>query len=47
VSNFDYGGETHYRVRLGLFGTLGEAKQKAAELADKYSLKTWIDPVSN
>jgi cell division septation protein DedD len=47
VSTFGLNGETHYRVRLGVFMTVGEARQKAAELSDKYSLKTWIDPVSN
>ena len=34
---------THYRVRIGVFSTHGEAKSLADELADKYSLETWVD----
>ncbi len=36
-------GQTYYRVRIGGFETLEEAKQLQAELADKYSIKGWID----
>jgi len=47
VESFMYEGETHYRVRLGIYETLSSAKRMVAELEDKYSLMTWIDPVSN
>jgi len=47
VSTITHKNETHYRVRLGLFQTQAEAKNVVAELEDKYSLKTWIDQISN
>lgn len=47
VSTITHESETHYRVRLGLFQTQAEAKELVAELEDKYTLKTWVDQVSN
>ena|GEM_PF-1236024 len=44
VSTFPFGGVTYYRVRIGDYATLGEATGMKAELADKYSLDTWIAP---
>ena len=39
-------GQVYYRVRIGLFATLTEAKTLQAELLDKYSISPWIDLVS-
>ncbi len=36
-------GQTYYRVRIGAFETLAEAKALKAQLADRYSLEVWID----
>ncbi len=36
-------GTQYYRVRIGAFETLAEAKALQAELLDKYSLDTWVD----
>lgn len=36
-------GQTYYRVRIGSFETLGEAKTLKAELADRYSITAWVD----
>jgi len=36
-------GETFYRIRIGNYETLTEAKNAALELQDKYSLSFWID----
>ncbi len=47
VSTVTHDNQTHYRVRLGLFATQSEAKKVVNELADKYSLKAWIDQTSN
>ncbi len=47
VSTITYNNETHYRVRLGLYQSQSEAKKMVVELEDKYSLKTWVDQVSN
>ncbi|HEX2896920.1 MAG TPA: SPOR domain-containing protein [candidate division Zixibacteria bacterium] len=43
VTSITHDSQTYYRVRLGLFQTNAEANRVVAELADKYSLKTWID----
>lgn len=45
VAHITFEGETYYRVRLGLYERLSEAKAMQAELMDKYSLTTWIDAV--
>lgn len=36
---------TYYRVRLGMFETLGEAKAFLSDLNDAYSTAGWIDKV--
>ncbi len=38
-------GQAYYRVRIGSFETLGEAKALKAQLADRYSVTAWIDYV--
>ncbi len=43
VTRAEVGGQEFYRVRIGSFGTLGEAAQLKSELMDKYSLNPWID----
>lgn len=35
-------GETFYRVRIGVFETVEQARQLALELSDKYSANYWI-----
>jgi cell division septation protein DedD len=36
-------GMTHYRVRIGNFPSLDEARKLGAELQEKYSVNFWID----
>jgi len=36
-------GITHYRVRIGNFQSLAEARKLGAELQEKYSVNSWID----
>lgn len=43
VSTITYEGQTYYRVRIGNFDAYSDAKALKAELADRYSLQTWID----
>jgi cell division septation protein DedD len=43
VTEADVAGQKYYRVRLGVFETLSEAKRIQAELKDRYSIDTWID----
>lgn len=43
VSTITFEGQTFHRVRIGNFGAFSEAKALKAELADRYSLETWID----
>ncbi|UCE23961.1 MAG: SPOR domain-containing protein [Candidatus Zixiibacteriota bacterium] len=38
-------GQTYYRVRIGSFETLAEAKILKNELADRFSIDAWIDYV--
>jgi len=47
VSTITHDNRTHYRVRFGLFASQAEAKKVVDELADKYSVKSWIDQMSN
>ncbi len=47
VSVITQDNQTHYRIRLGLFTTELEAKRAADELTDKYSVKAWVDQMSN
>jgi len=44
---FKYEGEMFYRVRIGSFATVAEAKALESELIDKYSTPAWIDWKSN
>ena len=43
VTTITYDDQTYYRVRLGDFETLSEAQALKAELADRFSVETWID----
>ena len=43
VSEFSIDGQNYYRVRIGVFENSSEAKLLKQELADKFSLSTWID----
>ncbi|UCD63302.1 MAG: SPOR domain-containing protein [Candidatus Zixiibacteriota bacterium] len=43
ITTATVGGQTYYRVRIGTFETLAEANALKAELADRYSVKAWID----
>lgn len=36
------GGETYYRIRLGDYDTLAEAKAAKAELKDRFSITPWL-----
>jgi cell division septation protein DedD len=45
VTTITHNNETYYRIRLGLYESHARAKNVVAELADKYSLKTWIDQI--
>lgn len=45
VTHITFEGETYYRVRLGIYDNLSDAKAMQKELLDKYSLSTWVDPV--
>lgn len=36
-------GQTYYRVRIGSFETLGEAKALKEQIADRYSVAAWVD----
>lgn len=46
VETFTYNDELHYRLRLGLYMTYGEAKKVKDEIVDRFSMKVWIDQVS-
>lgn len=45
VSTITYNNQTYYRVRVGNFQTVAEAKALKEELADRYSIKPWIDRI--
>jgi septal ring-binding cell division protein DamX len=36
-------GQTYYRVRVGGYATVAEAREVQTELVDKFSLQSWID----
>ncbi len=46
VTQVTVGGQTYYRVRVGGYATLAEARRVQAKLVDKYSLESWIDRLS-
>ena len=43
VTTAEVEGQTYYRVRIGSFETVAEAKVLKAQLADRYSIEVWID----
>lgn len=43
VSTITFEGQTYYRVRIGNFDGLTEAKALKSELQDKFSIAPWID----
>ena len=43
VTTITYEGQTYYRVRIGNFGVISEARALEHELQDKFSATTWID----
>lgn len=45
VSTFTKDGQLFYRVRLGLYDSLAQAKTVQAELQDRFSIYPWIDVV--
>ncbi|HKK21811.1 MAG TPA: SPOR domain-containing protein [candidate division Zixibacteria bacterium] len=47
VTKTDIDGVTYYRIRIGQFQTLSEAKQLKTELSDRFSVKGWIDDFSS
>ena len=46
VTQANVGGQVYYRVRIGLFASMSEARSLSAELQDKFSIAPWIDFVS-
>lgn len=46
VTQATVGGQVYYRVRIGLFASMTEARSLSAELQDKFSISPWIDFVS-
>lgn len=46
VTNKTVEGQLYYRVRIGQFENLQEAKVLKADLLDKYSVEAWIDLIS-
>jgi cell division septation protein DedD len=45
VMTITYNDQTYYRVRLGTFPSLAEARALQSELSDRFSVQTWIDKV--
>ncbi|MFQ5454080.1 MAG: SPOR domain-containing protein [Candidatus Zixiibacteriota bacterium] len=43
MTTITYDGQTYYRVRIGLFEALSDARLLEDELEDKYSKDVWID----
>ena len=43
VQATDIEGQTYYRLRVGVYETLNDAKQIAELLGDRYSAEYWID----
>lgn len=43
LTQANVGGQTYYRVRIGAFETLSEAKALKAQIADRYSVDAWVD----
>ena len=47
VTSVTIDGQGFYRVRIGIFASLSDAKALEAELKDKYSVDAWIDVTTN
>ncbi len=47
VTSITVEGQGYYRVRIGIFESLSDAKALQAELKDKYSVDTWVDVTLN
>lgn len=47
VTSITVEGQGFYRVRIGIFDSLSDAKDLKAELNDKYSIESWIDVTVN
>ncbi len=45
LTSANVAGQTYYRVRIGSFETLAEAKVLKSQLADRFSIDAWIDYV--
>jgi len=43
VTTITYEGQTYYRVRIGNFGGISDARTLQNELQDRFSETTWID----
>jgi len=43
VTTITYNNQTYYRVRIGNFESLSEARALQNELSDRFSLQTWVD----
>lgn len=46
VTEISIDGQVFYRVRIGLYESVGEANRLKKEIEDKYSISVWIDMVS-
>jgi septal ring-binding cell division protein DamX len=46
VSDITIDGKTHYRVRIGFYGTEAAAKDALSQLKEKEGVDGWIDPVT-
>lgn len=47
VTSVTVDGQSYYRVRIGIFESISQAKALQAELADRYSVNSWIDATVN
>ncbi len=47
ITQTNIGGVTYYRIRIGEFQTLSDAKQLKQELSDRFSLRPWIADLSD
>ncbi|SYZ73496.1 hypothetical protein TRIP_C21614 [Candidatus Zixiibacteriota bacterium] len=43
ISEVEVEGVPHFRIRIGSFGTVAEARQMGEELAGKFGVSYWID----
>ena len=47
VTSITIEGQGYYRVRIGIFASLGDAKVLQNELNDKYTISSWVDVTVN